>query len=77
MKDKLYADEINTVIKTVVEEYAALPHSREQLPNILKCDLLFVISHQLFLDVALMNIRSKTFSRATMKNCFDENREKD
>ena len=59
LKDKLYADEINTVIKTVVEEYAALPYSREQLPNIQKCDLQFVISDQLFIDVLLMQIKSK------------------
>ena len=70
LKDKLYADEINTVIKTVVEEYAALPHSQEQLPNIPKCDLQFVISAQLFLDVLLMQIRSKTISCAIKKKAF-------
>ena len=77
LKDKHYADEINAVIKTVVEEYAALPHSQEQLPNIPKCDLHFVISDQLFLDVLLMQIRSKTISYAIMKKRLDEKREKD
>ena len=77
LKDKLYADGINTVIKTVVEEYAALPYSREQLPNIQKCDLQFVISDQLFLDVLRMKIRSKPISYAIMKKGLDEKREKD
>ena len=31
-------------MKAVVEEYAALPHLREQLSKILKCDIQFVIS---------------------------------
>ena len=60
LKDKLFANEINDVIRTVIEEYAALPYSREQLPFIPKCDIQFVISDQLFLDVLLMKIRSKT-----------------
>ena len=77
MKHKLYADTINAVVRTVVEGYAALPHSREQLPNIPKCDLHFVISDQLFLDVLLMQIRSKTISYAIMKKRLDEKREKD
>ena len=61
----------------MVEEYAALPYSREQLPNIQKCDLQFVISDQLFLDVLRMKIRSKPISYAIMKKGLDEKREKD
>ena len=56
LKDKLFADEINDVIKAVVEEYAALPHMQEQLSNIPKCDIQFVISDQLFLDVLFTKI---------------------
>ena len=76
LKDKLYADEINAVIKkttkkkkktTVVEGHTALPYSQEQLPSIPKYDHQFVISDQLLLDVLLMRIRSKTISYATMK----------
>ena len=44
LKDKLFADEINDVAKAVVEDYAALPHMQEQLSNIPKCDIQFVIS---------------------------------
>ena len=51
LTDKLFAEEINDVIKAVVEEYAALPYIREQLSKIPKCDIQFVISDQLFLDV--------------------------
>ena len=64
LKDKLFAEEINDVIKAVVEEYAALPNIREQLSKITKCDIQFVISDQLFLDVLLMKIRSKKISFA-------------
>ena len=51
LKDKLFAEVINDVIKAVVEKYAALPYIREQLSKIPKCDIQFVISDQLFLDV--------------------------
>ena len=67
LKDKLFAEEINDVIKAVTEEYAALPYIREQLFRSPKCDIQFVISDQLFLDVLLMKIRSKTISYAAMK----------
>ena len=77
LKDKLFANEINHVIRTVIEEYAALPYSREQLPFIPKCDIQFVISDQLFLDVLLMKIRSKTISYATMKKRVDQEKERD
>ena len=71
MKDKLFAEEINDVIKAVVEEYAALLYIWEQLSKIPKCDI------QLFLDVLLMKIRSKTISYAAMKKRLDERKEKD
>ena len=81
MKDKIFAEEINDVIKDVVEEYAALPYIREQLSEIPKCDVQFVILDQLFfffffLDVLLMKIRSKTISCAAMKKRFDEKKRK-
>ena len=76
LKDKLFAEEINDVIKAVVEEYAALPYIREQLSKILKCDIQFVISNQMFLDVLLMKITSKTTSYAAMKTCLDEKKGK-
>ena len=53
-------EEINDVIKAVVE-YAALPYIREQLSKIPKCDIQFVISDQLFLDVLLMKLDQRQF----------------
>ena len=82
MKDKIFAEEINDVIKAVVEEYAALPYIREQLSKIPKCDVQFVILDQLFffffffLDVLLMKIRSNTISCAATKKRFDEKKRK-
>ena len=76
MKDKLFAEEINDVIKAVAEEYAALPYIREELSNNPKCDIQFVTSDQLFLDVLLMKIRSKTNYYATMKKHPDEKKGK-
>ena len=76
LKDKLFAEEINDVIKAVAEEYAALPYIREQLSKIPKRDIQFVISDQLFLDALLMKIRSKTISYAAMKKKLDEKKGK-
>ena len=67
LKNTLFVKEINEVIKNVTEEYAAFPYTREQIPDIPKCNIQFVFSDQLFLDVLLMEIRSKTISYATMK----------
>ena len=51
----------------MIEEYEASLYMLEQLPYIRECDLQFVSSDQLFLDVLLMKIRSKTILYATMK----------
>ncbi|WP_419609554.1 reverse transcriptase family protein [Thiolapillus sp.] len=76
LKDNLFVKEINEVIKNVTEEYAAFPYAREQIPHIPKCNMQFVISDQLFLDVLLMKIRTKTISYATMKKRQTEEKEK-
>ena len=69
-------EEINDVIKAVVAEYAALPYIREQPSKIPKCDIQIVISDQLFLDVLLMKIRSKTIYYTAMKNVWMKKRKK-
>ena len=66
----------NDVIKAVIKEYAALPYIWEQLSNIPKCDIQFAILDQLFLDVLLMKIRSKTIYYATMDKTLDKIYEK-
>lgn len=77
LRDKAYADEVNGVIESVIEEYAALPYLREQLPRVPKDKIQFVISDQLFLDVLLMKIRAKTIAYATMKKRKNEEKEKE
>ena len=48
LKDKLFAEEINDVIKAVVEECAGLPYLRELLSKIPKCDIQFVYQTSCF-----------------------------
>ena len=72
----MFAKEIHAVIKKkITEEYAAFPYACEQIPHIPKCDIQFVISDQLFLDVLLMKMRSKTIP--TMKKLQTEEKEKE
>ena len=61
----------------MIEEYAASLYMLEQLPYIRECDLQFVSSDQLFLDILLMKIRSKTILYATMKKLRNEEKEKE
>ena len=42
LKDELFADEINDVMKAVVEEHAALPYIRELHSNIPKYDICYI-----------------------------------
>jgi hypothetical protein len=51
----------------VIEEYAVMLYKGKELHNIPKSDIQFTIADQLFLDVLLMKIRSKTIGYATMK----------
>jgi len=58
---------VNDTIEKVIQQYAALPYDRNILSKTSSKDIQFTISDQLFLDVLLMEIRSKTISYATMK----------
>ena len=77
LKEKQFVDEINEVIKSVKEEYAALPYNRTNISQVPNDTIQFTISDQLFLDVLLMKIRSKTISYATMRKRENEQREKE
>lgn len=70
MRDTQYAPEIKEVIKNTIEQYAATPYNRQHLQTVPLEEIEFTISDQLFLDVLLMNIRSKTmeFSSKKKKN---------
>jgi exonuclease III len=76
LKDKTYLTEINNEINNIIADYAALPYNRLALNEIPLSHIHFVISDQLFLDVLLMKIRSKTISYATWKKRKYEEKEK-
>ena len=57
---------MNEKIKNVVEEYAVMLYDRKEIHNTPIYDIQFTVSNQLFLDVLLMKIRSKTIAYATM-----------
>ena len=59
LKDTIFVNEINDVVENVIEEYAVLPYSREQLPVISKWNVQFVVPDLFFFDLLLMKIRSK------------------
>ena len=75
LTDKVYLQEIDILIKDVIVEYAAFPYNKDILHTIPSTDVSLTISDQLFLDVLLMKIRSKTISFASFKKRkFEENK---
>ena len=48
LKDTIFINEINDAAENVIEEYAALPNSREQLPFISKWNIQFVVPDHFF-----------------------------
>ena len=68
LKDATYVDQVKTVIKKVVEKYAARPYLHSNLGDIHAKDIHFIINDQLFFEMLLMEIRSKTISYAAWKN---------
>lgn len=69
MKDVAYLEEINEEVKNVIEEYPVMLQYRKEIHNIPKSDIQFTVTNQLFRDVLLMKIRSKTIACATVKTC--------
>ena len=67
LHDRQYTLEIHEVIKNTIEQYAATPYNRNKLDTIPFDEIQFTISDQLFLDVLLMEIRSKTISFSSHK----------
>ena len=58
---------MNGTIEKVIQQYAVLPYDGNNLSKTSSKDIQFTISDQLFLDVLLMEIRSKMIAYATMK----------
>ena len=71
LKDRKYIDEINKTLERVIEQYAATPYDRHNIQTMKKEDIQFTISDQLFLDVLLMEIRSKTIAYSSAKKKLD------
>ena len=69
-------DSINDVIQSVLEEYAALPYETEHITRMPRFDIQFTIFDQIFLDVFVMKIRTKTMSFASTKKRANEEKEK-
>ena len=67
LRDYTYVKQINDIIESTIEQYAASPYDRNNLKNIETEEISFTISDQLFLDVLLMEIRSKTIAYSTAK----------
>ena len=67
LKNSEFVQEVNDTIDKVIQQYAALPYDRSNLSKNCSKDIQFTISDQLFLDVLLMEIRSKMIAYATMK----------
>ena len=76
LKNYDYVQQINEVIENTIEQYAAFPYNRTNLRNIETEEIQFTISDQLFLDVLLMEIRSKTIAYSTAKRKENEALEK-
>ena len=77
LTDKNFIDEINNLIEDVKIEYAVFPYIRDNIKDVPTSELALTISDQLFLDVLLMKIRSKTISFASFKKRkFEENEKK-
>lgn len=68
LHDPLYIEEVNKIILDTLKDYAAYPYNFDNIETILPEDIHLTISDQLFLDVLLMAIRSKTISFSKWKN---------
>ena len=76
LKDKDYLSLVNEEIRAVVEEYAVPIYNRDMLQYIPKSEIQLTISDQLFLEMLLMKIRTKTIAYASSKKRQETMREK-
>ena len=75
LRDREYTQIVNEEIKKVLDEYAILMYNRQTLNDIPKTEVQLTISDQLFLDVLLMKIRSKTIEYSARKKRLQSVRE--
>ena len=67
LKDKEYVDCMNKKIDSVILQYCLPVYNTENVLNIDKSQLQFIIDDQLFLETLLMEIRGETISFSTYK----------
>ena len=67
LTDKIYVDHVKATIRDVVQTYAASPYLRSNLHEIHPNEIQFTTNDQLFFEMLLMEIRSKTISYASWK----------
>ncbi len=65
--DKEYIDLVNETIWNVVEQYAVTPYNFNNIKSMHPKDIQFTINDQLFFEMLLMEIRSKTISYSARK----------
>ena len=77
LKEKDYVDMVKATICEIVEQYAAIPYITNSLKNIHPKDIQFTINDQLFFEMLLMEIRSKTITYSIRKKKNDLSLEHD
>ena len=67
LSDPAYAELVKTTIIEVVKEYTAFPYQPDNLKNVHPRDIQFTINDELFFEMLLIQMRSKTIYFATWK----------
>ena len=76
LKDKMFVDEIKSVILTLKREYASLVYDLDNIHSIPNEDLQLRISDQLFFEMLLLKIREKSISYSCHKKKVDTDSER-
>ena len=77
LRDKIYVEQIHSVIKETKNQYSAFVYNKENIEKINTEELELIISDQLFLDTLLMEIRKKTIEYSAKKKKEETKKEKD
>ena len=76
LKDKMYVNTVKKCINDTKEQYMLPVYSKEFIEDNINNDVIqFTISHQLFLETLLMEIRGKTISHSVFKKKKEKEKE--
>ena len=76
LKDKMYVNTVKKCINDTKEQYMLPVYSKEFIEDSNNNDMIqFTISHQLFLETLLMEIRGKTISHSAYKKKKEKEKE--